>query len=98
MMNLPTDGSGTSGGSGQAVDSKSSGNVKQLSSSVNPTVSGFVDSGGDGSATPGVGLMQPPSNTGLMRPPPSQPTLAGGSGTGGHGMGMTSIQEEDGML
>lgn len=33
-----------------------------------------------------------------MQPPPSQPTLEGGSGMDGHGMGMTSIQEEDTML
>lgn len=29
-----------------------------------------------------------------MMPPPSQLLLEGGAGTGGHSMGMTSIQEE----
>lgn len=52
-----------------------------------PSTGGAASASGDGTggATPSKGMM----------PPPSQPMLEGGAGTGGHSMEMTSIQEED---
>lgn len=52
--------------------------------------------GASGAPADGSGGMTP-SSKGMM-PPPSQPMLEGGAGTGGHSMEMTSIQEEDGGL
>lgn len=62
-----------------------------LSRSPSAGAAGSNASGG------GNGGGSTPSNKGLM-PPPSQPLLEGGSGTDGHSMGMTSIQEEEANL
>lgn len=81
-----------SGGSGGLAESigdgskttRSSGNNSGVNNAAGNNPAGSVSSNGNGSATPSKGMM----------PPPSQPLLEGGSGTDGHSMGMTSIQEE----
>lgn len=81
-----------SGGSGGGAESAGDGCKSTRSPSTNSGINnaaasntgGSVSSNGNGGATPSKGLM----------PPPSQPLLEGGSGTGGHSMEMTSIQEE----
>lgn len=87
-----TNATNLSGGSGGAAESTGDGSKTNRSPSTNSGVNnatgsntaGSVSSNGNGGATPSKGLM----------PPPSQPLLEGGSGTDGHSMEMTSIQEE----
>lgn len=77
---------GSNGDGSKTTRSPSTGSAPTATGSNN---GGSVSSTGNGgSATPLKGVM----------PPPSQPMLEGGSGTDGHSMEMTSIQEEDIIL
>ncbi|KAJ4387659.1 hypothetical protein N0V93_008256 [Gnomoniopsis smithogilvyi] len=78
-----TNNTDASGGSG-AIDSNSG------DANRSPSTGGAAGTLGDssGGATP---------SSKSMMPPPSQPMLEGGAGTGGHSMEMTSIQEEDAL-